>query len=185
MNNRSIVRLNEYSDTKGTGLNILEIDRYSDDRGYFQETFKQSKLKLKSDTHFLPLQLNTSFSQRGVFRGIHQSLVQNKLVFCLKGEIVDFAIDLRNDSKLFGSRYAIEMSEDKPLALFLPKGFGHGFYVSSSSAIVAYLVDAEYISGEEINWYGLDTAEEYLEIERSDFVVSEKDMFASQINFLT
>jgi dTDP-4-dehydrorhamnose 3,5-epimerase len=182
MSNRSIVTLDQYSDTKETGLNVIEIDRYSDNRGYFQENFKQSQMLLKAGTYFQPLQLNTSVSQQGVFRGIHQSLIQNKLVFCMKGQIVDFAVDLRSDSKLFGTCYALEMNEENPLALFLPKGFGHGFYVASPMAIISYLVDAELIPGQELDWFGLDIAKEYLNIEYEDFVVSEKDLKAQKIN---
>ena len=183
MNNRSIVRLDKNSDLEGTGLNLIEIERHCDNRGYFQETFKQSKFLLNTNTLFEPMQLNTSVSQQGVFRGIHQSLIQNKLVYCAKGQIVDFAIDLRSDSKLFGTRYALEMKEENPLAFFLPKGFGHGFYVSSPMAIVTYLVDNEFRPNEELNWFGLDTAKEYLKVDYSEFVVSEKDLMAKKINY--
>ncbi len=119
---------------------------FGDQRGFFKELFKASDFEQAG----LPgrfVQDNLSFSQRGVLRGLHYQRsphAQGKLVGCLRGEIFDVAVDLRRSSPTFGRWFALHLSEDNHLFLYVPEGFAHGFQVLSKEALVFYKCTAEY-----------------------------------------
>ena len=159
---------------------IIEPDIFTDERGYFFESFKQNGLNefLGYDVNFC--QDNESKSTYGVLRGLHYQeppFAQAKLVRVIQGSVLDVAVDIRKNSPTFGKHLAVELSEENKKQLFIPKGFAHGFVVLSETAIFSYKVD-NYYNREfdrgiafddkalEINWG----------IKKSDIKISHKDM---------
>ena len=132
--------------TKIDGLVIIEPSVFSDDRGYFFEPYNKSLFDLKiKKTNFI--QDNESKSSRGVLRGFHfqkPPYDQAKLVRCIKGEVLDVAVDLRKKSNSFGKYKKVVLSEINKRQLFIPRGFAHAFLVLSKEAIVSYKVDNQY-----------------------------------------
>ena len=113
---------------------MIEPKVFSDERGYFFESFKQNELKefLGYDVNFC--QDNESKSSYGVLRGLHYReppFEQAKLVRVIQGSVLDVAVDIRQDSPTFGKYISIELSEENKKQLFIPKGFAHGFVVLS------------------------------------------------------
>lgn len=126
-------------------LKIFVPQVFTDERGYFVETFRQELIEKEVATQFV--QENESFSKKGVLRGLHYQkapFAQAKLVRCVLGKILDVAVDLRKNSKTFGKHVAIELSGENKKQLFVPKGFAHGFIVLSDWAVVSYKVDNYY-----------------------------------------
>jgi dTDP-4-dehydrorhamnose 3,5-epimerase len=164
--------------TKLHGLVVLKPTIFKDDRGYFMESYNQKNInKSLGNVNFV--QDNESESFRGVLRGLHfqkPPYAQSKLVRCLKGKVLDVALDLRNDSKTYGMIETILLSEENKEQLFIPKGFAHGFVVISESATLSYKVDnyykPEFESG--IIWNDPDLNIDW-KINKSEIVVSEKD----------
>jgi dTDP-4-dehydrorhamnose 3,5-epimerase len=126
---------------------ICEPEIFSDERGYFVETFRKDKLE-----NFLGFKVNfcqdsESKSSYGVLRGLHYQIppyAQTKLVRVIKGKVLDIAIDIREGSPTFGKYTAVELSEYNKKQLFIPIGFAHGFVVLSEDAIFTYKVDSYY-----------------------------------------
>ncbi len=121
-------------------------DRFEDKRGFFQEIYRESVFKEHGiDCHFV--QINTSYSKKGVIRGLHYQLPphpQAKLVRCIYGEVFDVALDVRASSPSFGRWAGETLSMERGNMLFIPVGFAHGFEVLSDFAIIEYLVSDEY-----------------------------------------
>jgi dTDP-4-dehydrorhamnose 3,5-epimerase len=120
----------ECTDAPLQGIKIIEPDVYGDDRGFFFESYNAEKFAdMGIDTVFL--QDNHSFSAKGVLRGLHFQLPPNpmiKLVRCTRGSLWDVAVDLRKDSPTYLQWFGIELSEENKKMLYIPEGFGHGFY---------------------------------------------------------
>jgi len=160
------------------GLVLLKPNIIKDKRGYFMESYHQKNInKFIGNVTFV--QDNESESYRGVLRGLHfqkPPYAQSKLVRCLKGNVLDVALDLRNDSKTYGMIETILLSEENKNQLFIPKGFAHGFVVISESAIISYKVDnyykPEYESG--IIWNDPDLNIDW-RMNKTEIRVSEKD----------
>ena len=126
---------------------IVEPAVFSDDRGYFMETFRKDKLEEVIGHSVDFVQDNESKSTYGVLRGLHFQLppfAQSKLVRVIKGEILDIAVDIRKGSPTFGKSVSIELSEENKRMIFIPRGFAHGFVVLSKEAVFSYKVDNYY-----------------------------------------
>jgi dTDP-4-dehydrorhamnose 3,5-epimerase len=126
---------------------VIEPAVHGDDRGFFIETFRQSKLAelgLPEDLQFV--QDNHSRSRRGVVRGIHLHVGDGvvKLVRCARGAIVDVLVDVRRGSPTYGKWEAFELNDVNHHQLLVPIGFGHGFCVVSEVADVLYKQTAYY-----------------------------------------
>ncbi len=157
-----------------SGLLVLEPTVFTDERGYFMETFREEWLP---DIHFV--QENESLSTKGVLRGLHYQVVpypQAKLVRCIKGKILDVAVDLRKSSPTFGQHYKIELSEENKKQLFIPRGFAHGFLTLEDSTIVSYKVDNNYSKESEtcILFDDKDLAIDW-GVDKESLILSEKD----------
>jgi dTDP-4-dehydrorhamnose 3,5-epimerase len=128
------------------GLVIIEPKVYRDSRGYFSETYHQSRLgTLGIQQKFI--QDNQSRSSFGVIRGLHYQKpphAQTKLIRVIEGTIFDVALDIRPDSPTFGNWFGLEISAENQLQLLIPGGFAHGFSVLSTYATVFYKCDAYY-----------------------------------------
>ena len=125
---------------------LIEPKSYSDDRGFFLESFKIYEFTENGiNTKFV--QDNISHSVSDVVRGLHfqkNPKAQTKLVTAVKGEIFDVAVDIRKNSPTYGKWVSEILSEDNHNLLYVPEGFAHGFCVTSEQADVMYKVSSEY-----------------------------------------
>ena len=133
------------------GVLIIEPRVFKDSRGYFFESFSQREFDEKvtpilgHSIHFV--QDNESMSSYGVMRGLHYQRMpytQSKLVRCVKGAVLDVAVDVRKGSPTFGQHVAVELTEDNHRQFFIPRGFAHGFAVLSETAVFQYKCDNFY-----------------------------------------
>lgn len=125
---------------------LVEPELFSDDRGFFLESFKESDFLANGITKKF-VQDNYSHSTYGVIRGLHYQKspkAQAKLVTVIKGEIFDAAVDIRKNSPTYGKWVGVILSESNHKALYVPEGFAHGFCVLSNEADVIYKVSNEY-----------------------------------------
>jgi dTDP-4-dehydrorhamnose 3,5-epimerase len=133
--------------TKLSGALIIEPKVFGDHRGWFMETYSDSKFK-EAGIGIKFVQDNQSFSAvKGTLRGLHYQLnpkAQTKLVRCTKGVIFDVAVDIRKGSPTFGKWFGIELSADNKKQLLIPKGFAHGFMTLTDDVEVQYKVDELY-----------------------------------------
>jgi len=132
--------------TKIEGVVIIEPRIFNDARGYFFESFSQKEF----DEKVMPIQFvqdNESKSSYGVMRGLHYQKMpytQSKLVRCVKGAVLDVAVDIRKGSPTLGQHVSVELTAENHRQFFIPKGFAHGFAVLSEEAIFQYKCDALY-----------------------------------------
>lgn len=160
------------------GLYIITPTVFGDHRGYFMETYnKEDYVAAGIDVDFV--QDNQSASKQGVLRGLHYQTkhAQDKLVRVLKGEVFDVAVDLRSGSKTYGQWFGVLLSEENKKQFFVPKGFAHGFLVTSEYAEFAYKCSdfyrPEYDAG--ILWSDNEIGIEWPIPEGVEVLVSEKD----------
>jgi len=128
------------------GLLIIEPRIFSDARGYFFESFSQRDFDEKVG-HVTFVQDNESMSTRGVIRGLHfqrPPYTQTKLVRCVRGAVLDIAVDIRKGSPTYGQHVAVELTGDNHRQFFISKGFAHGFAVLSEEAVFQYKCDEFY-----------------------------------------
>lgn len=128
------------------GVVIIEPRLFKDDRGYFFESFSQREF----DEKVRPIKFvqdNESMSSYGVMRGLHFQTMpysQSKLVRCVKGAVLDVAVDIRKGSPTYGQHVAVELTEENHRQFFIPRGFAHGFAVLSETAVFQYKCDNFY-----------------------------------------
>ena len=128
------------------GVVIIEPRIFRDARGYFFESYSKKEFDEKV-AHVDFVQDNESCSTRGVMRGLHfqrPPYTQAKLVRCVKGAVLDVAVDIRKGSPTYGKHVAVELTEDNHRQFFIPKGFAHGFAVLSDVAVFQYKCDEFY-----------------------------------------
>ena len=140
---------------------IVDCKVYGDDRGGFMETYKRSDF-VKGGITADFVQDNQSMSKRGVLRGLHFQIAhpQAKLVRVVEGSVYDVCVDLRAGSPTFGKWEGVELSGENHRQLFIPRGFAHGFYVMSETAVFCYKCDDVYHPNDEggITWNDKDRA---------------------------
>ena len=126
---------------------ILVVPKvFEDERGFFLEGYKKSEFE-KNGINIEFNQDNHSKSSKGVLRGLHYQLApkaQAKLVRCIRGEILDVAVDIRKNSLTFGKWVSAKLTEDNKCMLYIPEGFAHGFVVLSDTAELLYKASNEY-----------------------------------------
>lgn len=157
---------------------IIEPKVFGDARGYFFESFSQREFDAKvEELRFV--QDNESCSRRGVMRGLHFQMppfTQAKLVRCVRGAVLDVAVDIRRGSPTYGRHMAVELTEDNHRQFFVPKGFAHGFSVLSEVAVFQYKCDEFYHPEADA---GISILDESLGIDwripLEEAVLSEKD----------
>ena len=161
------------------GLVIIEPKVFGDARGYFFESFSQREFEEKvRKINFV--QDNESMSSFGVMRGLHfqrPPYTQSKLVRCVKGRVLDVAVDIRKGSPTYGQHVAVELTEDNHRQFFVPRGFAHGFAVLSETAIFQYKCDNFYAPEAD---GGISIKDESLgidwQIPTENVILSEKDI---------
>ncbi|HEV3033671.1 MAG TPA: dTDP-4-dehydrorhamnose 3,5-epimerase [Solirubrobacteraceae bacterium] len=168
------------------GLVVIEPSVYADERGFFCETYRHewhADAGIPQGEVFI--QDNHSRSTRGVLRGMHFHVGDGvaKLVRCVRGRILDVAVDLRRGSPTYGQWEAVELDEQSMRELYVPVGFAHGFCVLSDVADVLYKQSAYYDPAVErgIAWDDPDIGIEWpLPVE--ELTVSERDAAAPRLS---
>ena len=133
--------------TELDGVLILKPKIFNDARGYFFESYNKRQFEQAIGREVDFVQDNESASTRGVMRGLHfqrPPFTQAKLVRCVRGRVLDVAVDIRKGSPTFGRQVAVELSESNHLQFFIPRGFAHGFAVLSDEAVFQYKCDNYY-----------------------------------------
>ncbi|MEZ5014909.1 MAG: dTDP-4-dehydrorhamnose 3,5-epimerase [Chitinophagales bacterium] len=167
-----------FIDTDIAGVFVFEPQVYSDDRGYFFESFNATHfLDKEMDVNFV--QDNQSHSRYGVLRGLHYQLnpfAQAKLVRVVQGEVLDVAVDLRAGSPTYGKHVSLVISAENKKQLYIPRGFAHGFVVLSETADFLYKCD-NYYSKEQDGGIIYNDPELHIDwqIPEKDIILSEKD----------
>lgn len=166
--------------TKVEGAIVLEPDVFGDNRGWFMESYSKKKLaEVGIDVDFV--QDNRSFSaEKGTLRGLHCQLnptAQSKLLTCIRGTILDVAVDIRKGSPTYMQWEAVELSGENKKSFFIPKGCLHGFLTLTDDVEVMYKVD-EFYSPADDRSIRYDDPE--LGVEWGDItpILSQKDMNA-------
>ncbi len=167
------------------GAYIIEPRVFKDARGYFFESFSQRDF---DEQVAIPLigkpivfvQDNESMSRYGVMRGLHfqrPPFTQSKIVRCMKGAVLDVAVDIRKESPTYGQHVAVELTEENHRQFFISRGFAHGFAVLSETAVFQYKCD-EFYHPEADD--GISILDESLGIDwripTDKAILSEKDM---------
>lgn len=161
------------------GVVILHPRVFPDSRGYFFESFSERDFAAQvAPVHFV--QDNESRSTRGVVRGLHYQkgeYAQAKLVRCVRGRVLDVAVDLRAGSPTYGRHVAVELTGEGHEMLYIPRGFAHGFAVLSDIAVFQYKCDNYYAPQADGGISILDTSLgiDWL-IDPGKAILSEKDM---------
>jgi dTDP-4-dehydrorhamnose 3,5-epimerase len=163
------------------GVFIIEPKVNYDQRGYFMESFKEADFEKNiGKIHFL--QDNESKSSYGVLRGLHAQsgdAAQAKLVRVIKGSVLDVVVDMRKGSSTFGKYVAVELSEENKRQLFIPRGFYHGFLVTSNETIFSYKVDNFYNPSSEVSLNFADpTIGIKWPVSEEELILSDKDKAA-------
>jgi len=130
-----------------SGPILIKPARIGDARGWFSETFRTDRFRENAGPVDF-VQHNQSMSAaKGTVRGLHfqlEPMAQGKLVRCLKGGILDVAVDIRRSSPTFGQHVSAELTADNGHQLWVPPGFAHGFVTLTENTEVFYLVTAYY-----------------------------------------
>ena len=176
----------KFNETKIKGLYVVEVLPFKDERGYFAETYNEKDF-LEAGLTMKFVQTNESFSSKGVLRGLHfqKTKPQGKLVRCIKGEVFDVAVDLRDNSPTYGMWESIVLKEDSFLQFYIPEGFAHGFYVMSEIAKFSYFVSNNYDKDDEAGllWNDKDVSIKW-PLEAQNPILSEKDRNNLSLKYL-
>ena len=160
-------------------LLIIQPRVFPDNRGYFFESFNQRKY-IDEGLDLTFVQDNLSKSDKGVLRGLHfqkPPYAQGKLVYVIRGSVLDVAVDLRKGSQTYGQHFSIVLSEENHTQFYVPEGFAHGFVTLEDNTIFAYKCTNFYHPESEgaIIWNDRDLNIEW-QIDQP--IISEKDMKA-------
>jgi len=140
-------RIMKFTKTKLDGVVVIEPDVFGDHRGFFMESWSQKKLG-EAGLFYNFVQDNHSMSSvKGTLRGIHfqkGDKAQAKLVRCVRGAVLDVAVDLRHESPTYKQWVAVELSEENKKQLLIPRGFGHGFVTLTDEVEFLYKADNYY-----------------------------------------
>lgn len=167
-----------YKKTLFDDVFIIEPEVYTDERGYFFESFKHNELcKNLGDINFV-LEFESQ-SKLNTLRGLHyqtNSHAQTKLVNVSYGKVLDIIVDIRQNSKTFGQHITIELSDENNKQVFIPKGYAHGFLALSDIAVMHYKLD-DYYSAKD--YTGINIFDNDLNIELpipiNEILISDKD----------
>ncbi|MBP6624362.1 MAG: dTDP-4-dehydrorhamnose 3,5-epimerase [Chitinophagaceae bacterium] len=154
-------------ETNIAAVKLIQQFRAEDHRGVFIKTFHQDSFQ-QAGINFHMKESFYSISKKNVVRGMHfhhPPYDHDKIVFCTEGKILDIALDLRKNEATYGQWIEQELSADNNQALFIPKGFAHGFLTLSEHATAFYFVSGEYQASADdgirfdsfgMNWKGVD-----------------------------
>lgn len=133
--------------TKLDGVVIIEPDVFGDNRGFFMESWNRKKMSEAGLDYDFVQDNHSKSTVKGTLRGIHfqkDDKAQAKLVRCVKGAVLDVAVDLRKNSPTFKQWVGVELSEENKKQLLIPRGFGHGFVTLTDDVEFLYKADNYY-----------------------------------------
>ena len=147
----------DFTETKLSGVWLLDPRRFEDARGFFAPAFSAREFGARGmASHFV--ESNISYSRRGgTLRGMHYQAAphgQAKLVRCTRGAVYDVVIDIRPDSPTYGGWVGFELTEENRRMVYLPGDCAHGFQTLVDGAEVFYMVSSPYApeSGRGVRW---------------------------------
>ena len=158
-------------------LLIVNLQIFGDERGRFQETFKEAQFRIETGLNLTFVQDNESLSSKGVLRGLHAQKPkksQAKLLRVVTGSILDVVVDLRRTEPTFGKSFQIELKAGDGKSLFIPEGFAHGFYTLEDDTIVQYKCTNYYDKNSEICLNAFD-ASASIQWPEGEKILSQKD----------
>ena len=165
------------TNTSLNGVYIIEPKTFGDNRGWFMESYSKRDLEA-AGIHIDFVQDNRSYSaKKGIIRGLHfqrNPMAQAKLVTCLRGSILDVAVDLRKDSPTYKQWISVELSQENRKQILIPKGFAHGFVTLTDDVEIMYKCD-EFYSPEHDGGIRYNDPSVGVEWGVSDPILSEKD----------
>lgn len=163
--------------TEFRDLLIIHSPVFGDERGRFQETFKEAQFRIETGMNITFVQDNESLSSKGVLRGLHAQKSpksQAKLLRVVKGRIADVVVDLRKTESTFGKSFQFELKGGDGHSLFIPEGFAHGFYCFEDETIVQYKCTNYYDKNAEVCLNPFDSSVN-IQWPDGDKVLSDKD----------
>ncbi|WP_152184316.1 dTDP-4-dehydrorhamnose 3,5-epimerase [Sulfurimonas indica] len=157
---------------------IIQPEVYTDDRGYFFESFQYKKIEKYINYNQFVLEFESQ-SKKNVLRGLHYQSnpkAQTKLISVSYGKVLDIIVDLRKESKNFGSYITLELDAKNHTQVLIPKGYAHGFLSLSDIVIMHYKLDDYY---SEEHYTGVNIFDKQLNInlpiEKNNIILSDKD----------
>lgn len=167
--------------TKIDAVKLLKLFNAKDQRGLFVKPFQQSDLK-KNDIDFTIKESIYSISNQHVFRGMHfhhPPYDHAKIVFCTQGSILDIVLDLRKNEPTYGEFVQYILSDKNMNAIYIPKGFAHGFLSLENNTTAFYFIDGEYHANADdgilYNSFG-----HHFDLE--DIIISDRDLSFQTFN---
>lgn len=151
---------------------LIELSKFEDARGWVTPMYIQSR-----ENFFDVRQINSNLTLKNAFRGFHFGVgpeAQAKLVSCISGEVIDYALDVRLDSKDFGQVHKFALSSKNLNAVYIPQGFAHGIYGKADKSFMVYAATSEWNPSSEITITPFDP-EIKLEFDLESIICSEKD----------
>jgi len=167
----------QFEKTNFAGLFIIKPNVLGDCRGWFMRTFSTDLFK-KEITNFNStwVQINHSFNEKkGTWRGFHfqnTPFQETKLIRCISGSVLDFALDLREGSKTFLKVFSVEISQKNKVMIYIPKGFAHGFLTLEDNSELIYMHDEYYHQESEL---GIRYNDPLLSINIQPLIISARD----------
>ncbi len=167
----------EITKTKLDGVVIIEPNVFGDNRGFFMESWNKKKMEEAGLFYDFVQDNHSKSTVKGTIRGIHfqkGDKAQAKLVRCIKGVVLDVAVDLRKNSPTFKQWVGVELSAENKKQLLIPRGFGHGFVTLTDDVEFLYKADNYYAPEADagIRWNDPDIGVEW-GVENP--ILSEKD----------
>ena len=143
--------------TKLDGVVVIEPDVFGDNRGFFMESWNKKKMEEAGLFYDFVQDNHSKSTVKGTLRGIHfqkGDKAQAKLVRCVKGAVLDIAVDLRKNSPTFKQWVSVELSAENKKQLLIPRGLGHGFVTLTDDVEFLYKADNYYAPEAEggIRW---------------------------------
>ena len=173
--------------TEFRDLLVVHLPVFGDERGRFQETFKEAQFRIETGFNITFVQDNESLSSKGVLRGLHAQKSpksQAKLLRVVRGSILDVVVDLRRTEPTFGKSFQIELKAGDGKSLFIPEGFAHGFYCLEDETIVQYKCTNYYDKNSEICLNPFDTSVN-IHWPEGEKLLSEKDQEGQSLEELS
>jgi len=153
-------------------VKIIHYKHLDDERGSFSKIFSEKNEELLKDID----EVYFSDSEKNVIRGVHLQKPPyelTKIVTCLEGEIIDFFIDLRYESKTYGKSGSVNLQKNDNCSILIPPGFGHGFSVLSTNAKVMYMQNGIYKNSHEL---GINPLSVDFDWKVENPIISERDL---------
>lgn len=169
-----------FEETKIQDCYLINSFNQEDKRGGFVKTYHSQEF-IEKGIDFRIREIYYTWSEKNVFRGFHFQLPPHdhtKIVFCNYGEVIDYVVDLRKDSEVYGKVFSFQLNDKNRKAILIPKGCAHGFYVPNKKSMLTYLVETEHASD-------YDSGILWTSFEELDFdapVISERDSSFLELN---